>query len=82
MTQVTLNVPDSGIIQSIKFGFLISHSYASDLYIYVVPPGKIPRTLKTKCANTFLRKNFIVGVNFPDGLHRISSSHRRSCRIG
>lgn len=35
-----LEITDSGLIQSIKFGILAEHPWATDIYLWVVRPGE------------------------------------------
>jgi subtilisin-like proprotein convertase family protein len=39
-TSQTINIPKSGIITAIRFGFQITHPYVSDVLVALLPPGK------------------------------------------
>jgi predicted Ser/Thr protein kinase len=47
-TLATIEIPESGEIQFIKFGMLISHTWTSDIYLWIVPPNnKFTNSLPT-----------------------------------
>ncbi len=40
-TTQTINIPKSGIITAVRVGFQISHPFASDVMVALLPPGKL-----------------------------------------